>query len=161
MSEPRNPPPGDDDWGGPEETPWQQQPPPPPQQPPQQPPPQPQQQPQEPPRYGQQPPQFGGQQASSYGQQQPQYGAPPTHQSLNQIPNYLVHSILATLLCCPPTGIVGIVFATQVSGKVAAGDLAGAKKSSDQAKLWTIISVAAGFIGWVIYIGLYSSATGV
>ena len=144
MSESDKPTSGDDDWGGSEETPWQQQPPPPPQQP---------QQPHQPPQYGQQPPQ--------YGQQQPPYGGPPTHQPGTPMPNYLVHSILATLLCCPPTGIVGIVFASQVNGKLATGDLAGAKKASDQAKLWTIISVAAGFLGWIVYLALYASASGV
>jgi hypothetical protein len=149
MSESDKPTSGDDDWGGPEETPWQQQPPPPP--------------PQQPPQYGQQPPQFaGGQQPPAYGQQQPQYGVPPTHHpGAAAIPNYLVHSILATLLCCPPSGIVGIVYATQVNGKLATGDLAGAQKASDQAKLWTIISVGVGFVGWVVYIAIYSSASGV
>jgi hypothetical protein len=143
MSESDKPTSGDD-WGGPEETPWQQQP------PPQQPPPPPQN-----PQYGQQPPPY-----SQQPQQQPPYNLPPTHQPGTAMPNYLVHSILATLLCCPPTGIVGIVFASQVNGKVAAGDLAGAKKSSDQAKLWTLISVGAGFIGWIVYVAAVNAGGG-
>lgn len=143
---------GDDDWGGKEETPWQQ---PPPGQQPQQPPQEPQQ-----PTYGQQPPQYGQQPPPYGGQQPPQYGGPPTHQPGEQVPNYLVHSIIATLLCCLPAGVVGIVYAAQVNGKLAAGDYAGAKKSSDQAKLWIIISVAAAFIFWVIYLAIAASVGG-
>ena len=99
MNESGNRPPGDDDWGGTEETPWQQ---PPPGQQPQQPPQEPQQ-----PAYGQQPPQYGQQPPPYGGQQPPQYGGPPTHQPGEQIPNYLVHSIVATLLCCLPPASSG------------------------------------------------------
>ena len=141
MSGPNYPPP-DDEWGGSGGEPWREPPPPPPQQPP---PTQPGGYPPAPPP----PPQYGGPQG-------PGPGGPPQN-----IPNYLVHSILATLFCCLPTGIAGIVFASQVNSKLAMGDYAGAKKASDNARLWTIISVAAGFLGWVIYIALYSSASGV
>src|SRR5262245_2690227 len=55
-------------------------------------------------------------------------------QFAREIPNYLVQSILVTLFCCLPLGIVSIVFAAQVNSKVAAGDYAGAQKASDQAK---------------------------
>ena len=165
MSESGSNRPGDDDWGGPEETPWQQ-PPAEPQQPSQPPPPEPPEQPQQP-TYGQQPPQYGAP-SPLYGAPSPQYGAqppqqfagPPTHQPGEQLPNYLVHSILATVLCCLPAGIVGIVYASQVNGKLAAGDYAGAKKSSDQAKLWCIISVAAAFLFWVIYLAVAASLGG-
>jgi hypothetical protein len=37
------------------------------------------------------------------------------------VPNYLVFAILATVLCCLPTGIAAIVYAAQVNGKVAGG----------------------------------------
>ncbi len=50
-----------------------------------------------------------------------------------QIPNHLVWAILATLFCCLPGGIVSIVYAAQVNGKIAAGDIAGARDSSDKA----------------------------
>lgn len=68
-----------------------------------------------------------------------------------KIQNYLVHSILATVLCCLPAGIVGIVYASQVNGKLAAGDIAGAQKASQNARLWTIISVVAGLVFGAIY----------
>ena len=37
-----------------------------------------------------------------------------------QVPNYLVQSILVTLFCCLPFGIVAIVYAAQVNGKLQA-----------------------------------------
>jgi hypothetical protein len=148
MTESDKPTPGDDDWGGPEETPWQQQPPQPPPQEPQQPPPYggtPA------PQYGQEPPQYGGAPPPQYGAPPPQYGGPPTHQPGQRLPNYLVHNIIATILCCLPLGIVGIVFSSQVNGKLAAGDYAGAKKASDNARLCFIISIVAGVVVGIFY----------
>ena len=46
---------------------------------------------------------------------QPGYGSPVN------IPNYLVQAILVTIFCCLPAGVVAIVFAAQVNGKVARG----------------------------------------
>lgn len=57
-------------------------------------------------------------------------------------PNNLVWAILATLLCCLPTGIVAIIYAAQVDSKFAAGDVAGAQFSSEQAMKWSWISAA-------------------
>lgn len=70
-------------------------------------------------------------------------------------PNYLVWSILTTLFCCLPLGIVSIVFAAQVNSKWAMGDGAGAVESSNKAKQWAIWSAAAAAIGallWVIFV---------
>jgi hypothetical protein len=62
-------------------------------------------------------------------------------------PNYLVWAILSTLFCCWPTGIVAIVFAAQVSSKMQAGDVEGARKASGNAKLWTWITFGIGLAG--------------
>lgn len=67
------------------------------------------------------------------------------------IPNYLVQSILSTLCCCLPLGIVAIVFASQVNTKIAAGDIAGAMDSSKKAKMWCWISFGLGITGWILY----------
>ncbi len=56
------------------------------------------------------------------------------------IPNNLVWAILTTLFCCLPLGIVSIVYATQVDGKRAAGDLAGARAAADKARFWALMS---------------------
>ncbi len=60
------------------------------------------------------------------------------------IPNYLVQSILVTILCCLPFGIAAIVFAAQVNGKIASGDIAGAMDSSRKAKMFCWIAFGLG-----------------
>ena len=60
------------------------------------------------------------------------------------IPNYLVQAVLVTLFCCLPAGIVSIVYAAQVNGKIAAGDIAGARAASQNAKTWVWISLGVG-----------------
>ena len=63
--------------------------------------------------------------------------------SQEYVPNHLVWAILTTLFCCLPLGIVSIVYAAQVDGKRAAGDLPGAWEASRKAKLWAIWSAVA------------------
>ena len=80
---------------------------------------------------------------------QPSY-APQSAQA--SVPNYLVQAILTTIFCCLPFGIVSIVYAAQVNGKVAAGDRAGALESSRNAKMWAWISFGAGLVVIVGYL---------
>ena len=84
----------------------------------------------------------------------PPYQSPLAQQTTVQgadIPNYLWQSIAVTLLCCLPFGIAAIVYASKVDGLKMAGDLAGARQASENAKKWTIYSV----VGWVIGVVLY------
>lgn len=69
--------------------------------------------------------------------------------SLPYVPNYLVQSILVTLFCCVPFGIVSIVYAAQVNGKLAGGDYVGAVESSKKAKMWCWVSFGIG-LGWIV-----------
>ncbi|HEX5553787.1 MAG TPA: CD225/dispanin family protein [Chitinophagaceae bacterium] len=79
---------------------------------------------------------------------QPQSGAvPPTRPK-----NWLVESILVTIFCCLPFGIVGIIFAAQVNSKFDGGDYPGALKASKDAGKWTKIGFFVGIA--VIVIGL-------
>ena len=55
------------------------------------------------------------------------------------VPNYLVQAILVTLFCCLPFGIVAIVYAAQVNGRVQAGDTQGAISASQSVKMWSWI----------------------
>ena len=68
------------------------------------------------------------------------------------IPTYLVQAILVTLFCCLPFGIPAIVFAAQVSGKIASGDINGALHSSKQAKMWCWIGFGVGLVFMVGYV---------
>jgi hypothetical protein len=45
-------------------------------------------------------------------------------------------------------GIISIIFAAQVNGKVAAGDVAGALDAAKKAKLFSIIFIALGVVLW-------------
>jgi hypothetical protein len=65
--------------------------------------------------------------------------------------NWLAESILVTIFCCLPFGIVGIVNASQVNTKYAAGDYAGAERASKEAGKWTRI----GFFIGIGLIALY------
>jgi hypothetical protein len=73
------------------------------------------------------------------------YNAPRT------VPNYLVQAILGTIFCCLPLGIVSIIYAAQVNGKLAAGDYAGAVQCSNNAKMWCWINFGIGVL-WVIFV---------
>ncbi len=66
--------------------------------------------------------------------------------------NWLVESILATLFCCLPFGVAGIVYATQVNTKYSQGDYEGARFASEQAAKWTKISFFVALGVAVIYI---------
>ena len=69
------------------------------------------------------------------------------------IPNYLIPAILS-LFCCWPLSIVAIIFAAQVNGKVAAGDIQGAMDASKKAKLFSFIAIGLGLGLGLIYLVL-------
>ena len=75
------------------------------------------------------------------------------HSTHNQQPpkTWLVESILATLFCCLPLGIVGIVNASKVESRFYAGDIDGANKASADAGKWTKLSLGIGLVVIVIY----------
>ena len=69
--------------------------------------------------------------------------------------NYLVESILVTILCCLPFGIVGIINANKVEGLFAAGDYDGAQRAADDAKKWCKYGLISGVTVVVLYIIFY------
>ena len=77
--------------------------------------------------------------------------APPAGAPKPQVTTYLLPAILVTLLCCIPFGIVAIVYAAQVSTKVAAGDIQGAMDSSGKAKMWCWIGFAIGLAFSILF----------
>ena len=80
-----------------------------------------------------------------------QWNPPPAGGGTTTVPNYLIPAILS-IFCCWPLGIVAIIFAAQVNGKVAAGDLAGAADASKKAKLFSFIAIGIGVVVGLIYL---------
>ncbi len=82
---------------------------------------------------------------------QPMQPPQPGYQPGANVPSHLVWSILVTLLCCWPLGIVAIVYAAQVGSKIGAGDYTGAQDSSNKAAMWCWISFGAGLLVIIPY----------
>ena len=82
------------------------------------------------------------------------YGlGPGVHPAQREVVNNnLVWAILATLFCCLPTGIVAIVYAAQVDGRVSGGDIAGARESARNAATWSWVSFGLAMIVVVVYV---------
>ncbi|MFM2196794.1 MAG: hypothetical protein RLZZ505_226 [Verrucomicrobiota bacterium] len=81
----------------------------------------------------------------------PQPHAYPSGYAPGTVPNYLWQSILVTVLCCLPFGVVSIVHAAKVDSLLAQGNLVGATAASQSAKKWAIVGVAS----WGAIIALY------
>jgi hypothetical protein len=76
---------------------------------------------------------------------------PPSSGAPASVPNYLIPAIIS-LFCCLPLGVVGVIFAAQVNGKVAAGDTAGAMDAAKKAKMFSFIAIGLGLLGIVCYV---------
>ena len=66
--------------------------------------------------------------------------------------NYLVESILVTVFCCLPLGIVAIVNASAVNGAYENGNYAEAEQKSADAKKWMTWGLIAGAVGIALYV---------
>ena len=80
-----------------------------------------------------------------------QWTPPPATGGTTTVPNYLVPAIVS-IFCCWPLGIVAVIFAAQVNGKVASGDIAGATDASKKAKLFSFIAIGIGLVVGLIYL---------
>jgi len=72
---------------------------------------------------------------------------------------WLVESILATLFCCLPFGLIGIIYAAKVESSYSRGDFQTAERSSREAGKWTRVSFFLGFAFYLVLLIL--TATGV
>ena len=80
-----------------------------------------------------------------------QWTPPASSGTPSTVPNYMIPAIVS-LFCCWPLAIVAIIFAAQVNGKVAAGDMQGAMDASKKAKLFSYISIGLGLGLGLIYL---------
>lgn len=65
-------------------------------------------------------------------------------------PSFLVWSILATIFCCLPFGIVAIVKSAKVESLYIQGDYGQSLQASNDAKKWCIISAVVGIVVSII-----------
>ena len=81
----------------------------------------------------------------------------PVSQQTRKYPpkTWLVESILVTLFCCLPFGIVGIINAAKVESRFYIGDEEGAKQASAEARRWTLISFWIGVVCCFLVIAYY------
>lgn len=109
-------------------------------------------------------PQVGGQQRWWDGQGWTDHTAPLAGQGAGamgagagagaagvKVETWLWQSIVATVLCCLPLGIVAIVFSSQAQSALNVGDLATAQAKAKQAKTFTLISAGAALLGVVVW----------
>jgi hypothetical protein len=68
------------------------------------------------------------------------------------VQTYLWQSIVTTIFCCLPLGVVAIVYAAQVDSLARSGDHAAAVAASISAKKWCHASFLAGVLFVVIYV---------
>lgn len=85
----------------------------------------------------------------------------PVNAATPPFPNYLPWAITIIVLgacCCCAVGagpgIVAIVYGNQVAHKFAAGDVDGARRASENAKLWCWIGTALIVVGMIAQIVL-------
>lgn len=64
----------------------------------------------------------------------------------------MILSVIATLFCCLPGGIVGIVSAAQASTALSAGDYATAAAKAKTAKMAAFISIGIGLVMYVFVV---------
>lgn len=102
-----------------------------------------------------------------YEPQQPGYAAPQQpaspvtpgvapgaqNQAMPPMPSsYLVWAVLMTVLCCLPAGVVAIIYSSRVSSRYYANDYEGARRASEMAQIWIIVSFVIGVLVQSLYI---------
>lgn len=65
---------------------------------------------------------------------------------------WLLESILVTIFCCLPFGIVGMVYAIKVNSLHDQTRYEESKRASKNAKRWTLIGLTIGIILGIIYL---------
>ena len=71
--------------------------------------------------------------------------------------SYLGWGIAAIILCCMVPAIVSVIYSTYVSSRYADGDYEGARRASETAEIWLLVSIVAGIVElpFIIAINLF------
>ncbi len=68
---------------------------------------------------------------------------------------WLLESIIVTIICCLPFGVIGIVYAVKVQMMNTEKQMDLAQKYSDKAKNWILWGIAAGLVAYVFMLAFY------
>lgn len=68
------------------------------------------------------------------------------HYNNNDIPDYLVQSILVTIFCCLPLGVPAIVYSAMSKGQRESGNYDLASQHAETAKNWCIAAFSIGLV---------------
>jgi hypothetical protein len=63
-----------------------------------------------------------------------------------KIEDHLIKSIIATICCCLPLGIVGIVYAAKADALLRKGNRAAAEEAGKKAGLWSNLAIGEGVV---------------
>ena len=88
-------------------------------------------------------------------EKEPRLPAGDNAEVLGYMPNYLAPAIIVMIFCCFPLGIIGLIYSTQVNGRLIAGEYDKARTASRNARMWCWITFAAGLAFWSMYAVLY------
>lgn len=109
-------------------------------------------------------PQTQGQQRYWDGASWTEHTAPLSGQAVATAPaapsTWLWQSIAATVLCCLPLGIAGIVFASQAGAARDYGNLEVAAEKAGRARLFTLIAVGIWVVGIVVWFAAVALGVG-
>ncbi|HSJ01466.1 MAG: CD225/dispanin family protein [Verrucomicrobium sp.] len=72
------------------------------------------------------------------------HGYPPP--TFEEVPNHMLFSVLVTLLCLSPCGLIALIYASKVNNKMVVGDVTGAKSDSSKARFWCWMALITGAI---------------
>ena len=87
--------------------------------------------------------------------------APTSWGDAANVPDYLIWNVLATLFCCPPIGIAGIVFSIQTNSAKTRGDYEAATRASSTAKTLLIVGACVGGLQFLLSLVYVALATAV
>lgn len=68
------------------------------------------------------------------------------------IKNWLIESVLVTILCCMPLGIGGIINASSVDRLASYGDFEGARRAASRARSFVLAAVVTGVLSTLVYV---------
>jgi hypothetical protein len=80
----------------------------------------------------------------------PPYKEPLPPAAQRKIENNMIKSVIATVCCCIPFGVVGIIYASRVDTLSRCGDYAAAEEAAKKAGLWSNLAIGVGILAQII-----------